>query len=343
MNNPTLQIVDETIKRQINLMRFTAGERKKVLALLDKMQKELIGKLANDLTDYSKARVNKLIKDSQEIIDKHYANLQTEIEFDKLAKQQVTATASTLSSVGLEAAIPTEAVLRRLVQDNLVFGAPAKKWWEKQSESTIFNYSAQIRQGVVQGETLQQIIKRVVGMPVKGETGIMALAKRNASTLVHDSVMQIANDARMATYEENSDMMKGYEHLSTLDGTTSKICLAYSGAQWDLDYNPIKGNLPFNNGCPRHPNCRSNTIPLLKTFKELGINAVEPKGTRASDEGQVPSDITMTEFLKGKDKAYLDDLLGKGRADLFSSGKITLRDLVSGNGRELTLEQLQGK
>ena len=49
----------------------------------------------------------------------------------------------------------------------------------------------------------------------------------------------------------------------------------------------------------------------------------------------------MTEWLKSKPKAYVDDLLGPGRAKLFLDGKITLSQLVSGSGRELTLEELK--
>ena len=79
------------------------------------------------------------------------------------------------------------------------------------------------------------------------------------------------------------------------------------------------------------------------TFRELGIDAPEPKGTRASDEGQIPASTTMTGFLKDKPKAYVDDLLGPGRAKLFLDGKLTLPELLNFSGNPLTLGQLKGK
>lgn len=252
-------------------------------------------------------------------------------------------TAKSLIKIGFDASIPTEETLKALLSDTLLYGVPLKDWWAKQSADAVFKFSAQVRQGVTEGETLQQIITRIVGSVKSGVPGIMDILRRNASTLVHDSIMQIANDAHMATYQANGDIIKGYRQLSTLDGHTSKICIAYSGASWALDGTPINGTaLPFNGGCPRHPNCRSVLIPLTKTYREIGFNIDEIKsGTRSSDLGQIPADTTFAGFLSRHSKQYQDKLLGHGRAELWRKGTITLSDLVSGNGREMTLRELK--
>ncbi len=89
-------------------------------------------------------------------------------------------------------------------------------------------------------------------------------------------------------------------------------------------------------------NCRSIEIPLTKTFKELGLKTKEVEfTTRASDEGQISAKTTFNNFLVRKGKAYQDEMLGKGRADMWRAGKITLKDLVDGNGRPLTLAELK--
>lgn len=154
-----------------------------------------------------------------------------------------------------------------------------------------------------------------------------------------------ANSARLNTFRKNSDVVAGVEQISTLDCHTTLICMAYSGATWDLDGNPIRGTtLPFNGGPPRHFNCRSVLVPVTKTFRELGLNIDEPKSsTRASDEGQVSNKISFDDFLKRKGDAYADEMLGKGRADLWRSGKIRCRDLLNDNGNILSLQELQAK
>jgi hypothetical protein len=193
------------------------------------------------------------------------------------------------------------------------------------------------------GETNQQIIKRIVGSP--SVPGIMDTARANAASLVQTSVQTVANDARLATFKENSDLIKGVKQISTLDSHTSLICIAYSGGEWDLDGNPINGTtLPFNGGPPRHFNCRSVLVPITKTFRELGIPIDEPQPTtRASTDGPVSAKTTFDDFLKRKGQAFQDEVLGKGRADLWRTGKMTLSQLVNGEGNPLTLEELRSK
>ena len=342
MNKADRALADKIIAHQIQLMRFTAGEKKKVFNILMQMQTELKAKLLNGLTTYEKGRVNKILNECTAIINTYYSGIQAKMDLPGLAKTEAAATTKTMASIGIEGSMPAAPVLKAMVSETLLTGAPLKDWWAKLGDDVSFKVVSQVRQGVAQGETLQDIITRVVGNPKKGMPGVLEASRRNASTLVHDTVMQITNDAKMAVYRENSDVCKGFEQLSTLDSRTSEICIAYSGAQWDLDGNPINGTtLPFDGGCPRHPNCRSVLVPILVSYKELGIDVPEIAGTRASDLGQIPADTSFDTFLKRHDKEYQDELLGPGKAKLWRSGKITLRDLINQDGRTITLKELQ--
>ncbi len=86
-------------------------------------------------------------------------------------------------------------------------------------------------------------------------------------------------------------------------------------------------------------------VPVLKTWEELGINMDElPDGTRASMEGQV-NDKTFADWLKRKtetDPSFADKTLGKGRAELFRDGKLTMDQMISG-GKPLSLNDLKAK
>lgn len=343
MKRTDLAIADKVISSQIYLMRFTAAEKKKAFEILLQMQSELKAKLLNGLSSYGKSQVRILLTQCEQVIKTYYSNLQTSLDLQGIAKHEATATSKSIVSIGLDSTMPTSAVMKAMVADTLLQGAPLKAWWAKQAETTAFNFTAQVRQGVAQNETMQQIITRIVGSVKNNVPGIMETSRRNASTLVHDSVMQIANDSKMAVYRENADVIKGVQQLSTLDSRTSAVCVAYSGAQWDLDGNPINGTtLPFDGGCPRHPNCRSVLTPITKSYRDIGINIDEVTGgTRASDLGQIPADTSFNSFLNRHSKEYQDELLGKGKAEMWRSGKITLSDLVSQNGRPLTLAQLQ--
>ncbi|MGU1581195.1 hypothetical protein ACSEP4_02095, partial [Pseudomonas aeruginosa] len=150
--------------------------------------------------------------------------------------------------------------------------------------------------------------------------------------------------ARMEVYKANSGEngpVKGYRQLSTLDSHTTEICMVYDQKTWDLQFRPVGHSLPYKQGCPRHWGCRSATLPWLKTMRELGIDVDEVKSTRASMDGQVPASLNFETWLKGKSKAFQDEKLGPGRADLWRRGVITLSDLLDQRGNPLSLAQLR--
>jgi len=442
MNTTDLYFSDAYLKHQVHLLRFTSSEQAKVDALFRAMVPELKNKLNNGLTDFSKRRVNAVLKQTEEVIDRYYGMMggkakkypweiiekvtgsykgqtnaaliaQNEsgalakleyaqtgdriliqyidvpevnrrnklgtslverlkadnpgatiewgsltdkgaklkasidvtpqaIDYAGLAKTEADFTAKTFTSIGLEASLPSEATLKALVNGSLIEGAPSAKWWAKQSDDLAFKFSNQVRQGVAQNETVQQIVRRVAGSKKLGIPGIMDVSRRNASALVHTSIQQVCADSKLATFKANADVVKGTRFLATFDSHTSQTCMAHSGAEWDLEGNAIKGGFPFEPP-PLHFNCRSTLVPITLTFRELGIDMPEVKGTRASDLGQVRSDLTFDEFLSRHSTEYQDDLLGPGRAKLFREKKITMSDLMGQHDRPLSLDALKGK
>lgn len=337
-------VFDEILDSALLVFRLAARERAATAERLKKLERELIAKLAAEaVTTRQKRRVETFFKETSRLIEKHYCQLQLEFDWTGLAKLVSDEMATSLQIVlGIDAIfMPTKDYFAALASDIMVHGSPSANWWRGQSEDLKFKFAQQVRMGLANAETNQQIISRIVGK--NGAPGVMETARRNAAALVQTSVQTVANDARRATFDANPDVIKGIRQVSTLDGHTSKVCIAYSGAEWDLERKPINGNkLAYNGGTPRHFNCRSVEVPITKTFKELGLDIPEPKtSTRASDEGQIDANTSFNDFLKRKGKAYQDSMLGAGRADLWRAGKITLRDLVDGQGRPLSLAELQ--
>lgn len=345
---PVLQsIFDEVIDNALLVFRLAAQQRGITVIRLKRLEKELIGKLSEEnVTTRQRRKVETFFGLVDKVIERHYRQLQLEFDFFGIST-----TVADDMQAGLRVALgydairlPTDDYFKSVASDVMIRGAPSADWWRGQSEDLKFRFAAQVRQGLANAENNQQIIARIVGK--SGEPGVMETARRNAAALVQTSVQTVANDARRATFKANSDVIKGIRQVSTLDGHTSLICVAYSECEWDLEFKPIGPKAkqkPYNGGTPRHFNCRSVEVPITKTFKELGLkNVPEPKGTtRASDEGQIPVNTSFKAFLERKGKGYQDEMLGKGRADLWRAGKITLRDLVDGNGRPLTLAELQ--
>lgn len=330
ISSTELARIDQALKTQLDILRHSATVEAEVLRILEQMQKELIAKLAQgDITEWGRARLNQMLKEASATIAEYYAKAQ-DILSPTYATVAGISAAQTATALAVTA--PSRAVLESLVTNMLVEGSPMKAWWAKQSADTAFKFASAVRQGIAQSETLNQIFKRV--------NEATDLANRNSIALVHTSVMQVFNDAKLNVIQANADIAPTTRWLATLDSHTCIRCAPRDGLEWDTKtLKPIGHNLPFDN-IPLHVGCRCTTIavtPMLESILERG------GGGRASTFGVQKGSTTFEEFLSRQSEAFQDDVLGKGRAELFRSGKITLRDLVSGKGAPLTLKQLERK
>jgi hypothetical protein len=346
--NPNIR--NQILMHQVDLTRLEAGQRQRVMRLLDRMLIEINGEMIQrDITRFNKTRLNQLLHSATDTIDRYYERAQAMLDttLQGVADVQAQHTAKVLKDtfvgIDLSASIPTEAALAKIASSAIIMGAPSEEWWARQSRDTAFRFSNAVRQGMIAGDTTEQIVNRVAGRA--GYPGVMKVSKNNARSLVHNSIMEVSNEARMATFKANKDVVKGFRQISTLDSHTTEVCIAYDGAEFDLAGKPINGTmLPYLGGCPRHWGCRSIEVPLTLTFKELGLNIKEPdEGMRASSEGPVPARFTFEEFLDTMSKEQQDEILGVGRAQLWRRGDITLQQLLDQKGNTLTLDQLRAK
>lgn len=360
------QLADGLVTRSIELLRFTASERAKVLEILKRMEDDLVQLLFFDgraLTEATRAEKAALLSEAQKAIESYYSQVSAreDVQLPRLAQVEAKATAADMGAAfhgAIAPQLPPETFFKRLLDTTLIQKAPSAAWWKRQAGDTAFRFRNEVAQGLVQNESNAQIITRIRGKATRWSMvdgkrvyeyagGVMQVSRNNAAALVQTSVQTVAAEARRATYEENEDVIKGIRQISTLDSNTSVICVGYSGAAWKLDAKrtPIAPNtLPYNGGVPRHWNCRSIETPITKTFRELGIDIDEPEeSTRSSVDGQIAANTTMSAFLARKPKSFVDDLLGPGRAELWRDKKITLQQLLDQQGRPLTLDELERK
>jgi SPP1 gp7 family putative phage head morphogenesis protein len=230
----------------------------------------------------------------------------------------------------------------------LVQGAPVADWWSRQAGDTLERFQDAMRLGISQGDTSAQLIQRIRGGTRNGEPvmGFMEISKRNADSLVRSATQAVAERAKQATYEANADILAAVVWTSTLDSRTTVQCQVRDGLRYTVkDHQPIGHNVPWGGGPGNlHWGCRSASRPETKSWRDLGVDLDDlPPGTRASMDGQVAADTTFEDWLSRRSKAEQDAALGVGRADMWRDGKITFRQLLDGNGRELTLEELRAR
>jgi hypothetical protein len=348
-------LVDLYMERAIDLLRLEAGTRDKVLVFLHELENELIAQIAKidptgvDNSARQRTRLTKLLEEVRSTIRGTYRDVATlmaheirEVVDDEAAwigRAINAATQATFSDVGL-----TRGVLQTLVSDVLIQGAASQDWWSRQAGGVAERFADQMRIGVAAGESNSDLVARVRGKA--GQPGIMEVTKNSAERLVRASVQAAANTGREAMYERNDDLIVSLAWHATLDTRTSIWCITRDGHHYsnDNEHKPKDGGPPWLQGPGKlHWGCRSTSIPVLKSWRDLGIDADEvPQTTRASMDGQVPAKQTFEEWLRKQSETRQDAVLGETKADLWRRGKIQFRDLLDQSGR-LTTEALRAK
>lgn len=323
--------------RKILHFRFDAHLRSEVWKRLSATQRQLLNRIsAAGIEALPKRQLDKLLKELKAEIAKNYqeitAYIQPELSgFFELEKQAVAKLYNHEIGFDFFNQVPNYAKTATQ-QAVIVAGMPMGDWVARQGADLAFRFESTIRQGLLDGKQTHELVNET--------KAIFDTGRRNAETLVITAVAKVADDAHKALRDENQDIIKGEKHLATLDTRTSEICRLRDGLMWDLEQKPIGHNVPYQRP-PLHPRCRSILQLVMKSWKELGINADEmPESTRASADGQVSEKNTYEDWLKSKTPEQQDAILGKGKADLWRRGVITFADMLDQRGRPLTLKEL---
>lgn len=170
------------------------------------------------------------------------------------------------------------------------------------------------------------------------------LPKAQLKTLSRTAITETSTNINNATYKLNEDVIDGYQYVATLDGRTSLICANLDGKTFRL--NDQRGVRP-----PQHFNCRSTTIPIVKSHEDL-MNTKSSRiskrrlsrvkgGTRASMNGQVPSKTNFEEFFKQQDNDFKLAILGdKRRVEIFNTGKLKFSQFSTRDGKLVSISRL---
>jgi uncharacterized protein with gpF-like domain len=336
-----IELRDAILRHALQLQRVAASQTADVEAILTQLEAELKALLqSNVLSEAGKREIQQIINEAEQRITPAYDEIAGVVDTHSIAVVVAERTVQALEDVyPVAITAPTAERLASLTKDVLIDGAPSSAWWARQADDTAFKFAAAVRQGVINGETNEQIVARVAGRGA--EPGLLGIARRNARSLVRSSVMASANDARLATFRSNAKLIAGVRWLSTLDSHTCLTCAALDGASWDLEGEKINGTKLQFQSPPKHWSCRCVLSPIPKSFADLGFDVAEPSsGQRASSEGPIPSTTSFNDFLKRQSPAFIDKVLGAKRAEMFTQGKLTLTDLVSGTGRPIPLDAL---
>jgi SPP1 gp7 family putative phage head morphogenesis protein len=348
------EVLDRAIRHAVYLQRYKTGEVNKIVGFLnDDVLPDALARLTTRLERIasrgidSGAWTTQRFKDVLAGLDKtlgaglREAGAQVRKDLGDFAVSEAEYQARVLAGAipagtGIDFSLPGAGQLRSIVTSKPFQGDVLGKHWSKIGASAKADIARQLRIGLAEGETTAQIVRRVSGTKAGGYMdGVFGKLRRNVESTVRTAANHVSTHAREDTYKENDDVVKGVEIVATLDGRTTEICMSEDGKVYDVGEGPRP---------PFHYNCRTTTVPVLKSWKELGIDLKEaPEGTRASLNGQVPAKQTYGAWLKRQPRAVQDEALGPARARLFRSGKVKVDRFVDDRRRKLTLKELRAR
>jgi hypothetical protein len=267
--NPAEVLADLFRGHGVDLTGLEEHERRQVLALLDDLQRDLVSQLSSiDPTDpsavtYKQQRLFNLLKQSRETINGSYADItkQQSKDMRRLAElESLFANGAVNQALGFEWSDTqlTAEQLRAIASDVMIEGSPARDWWRGQRDDLKQRFEREIRMGMLQGESIDEMVRRIRGKsdgtffttthPKTGKKtrvynfqgGVMAKSTREATALTRTSVAAVAAEARFQSFVENADVVKGVQQISMMDGRTSEICLAYANKIFLFEESDLK-------------------------------------------------------------------------------------------------------
>lgn len=375
---------DAALRHQIGLRRYTAGLMKRIAALLETADAELVLMLRQRLArfegkpiDFTGERWKALLADiraARAASLKDYRDL-TRGELGALTSMEADRELAILTAsipIEINLAVVAADQLRAILSARPFQGRLLNDWYKELEAGDQRRLVSAIQMGMVQGEPVDDIVRRVVGTRAnRYADGILAITRRDATAVVRTAVNHISNTARGYVWDANEDIISARVWSSTLDGRTSPVCRARDGHGAAVGNNPLPAGIPplvpKDARPPAHMNCRSTMIAYIdgvglvgrrptvtdtrtRNKREVDFRRIARQTGRPIQEvradwarravGGVPASTTYQDFLGRQSATFQDEVLGRTRGRLFRQGGLTLDQFVDRSGSELTLAQL---
>lgn len=361
-------VFDRFLQRQILLQGYSVGVAQRITRMLNESMRDITQKLErlNSLPASIRSfemqrrsnRLADLLADLREMNRAARARVVAGVRMDllDLSKDETSFVDEALIfafAFQLNNFQPSGEEIRAVTAGPLMGQKTLSQWSDKLFRDRMFRMEIGIRGGLVQGNTVSQIISGIR----QGD-----LATRNAAgALAATAVNYVSDAARRLFFSLNTDIAKGFQWVSVLDDRTSAICWARDGLV-----------LPTNTGIrpPAHPHCRSVLVPILfkwSTMSRVGalrkgrgstnietlmINDLRSRGLNREQintavqsarvrnvDNSIPR-VSSSEWLRGQSPVFIKKALGPARAKLFNSGTDLKKMVNLRTGRPLTLDEI---
>ena len=349
------ELQDRAIAHAVALERYSNNVVRRIIALLNRTDARLASELVTVMDNlgsgsFSQTRLESLLGSVRELNKAAYESIKKELTEEL---KDFAAYEASWQEMTLKDAVPATVSIASVSADQVYAAAMARPFQgvllrgalDEVNANTAKRIRQTIAQGIVEGRNTDQIIRDIRGTRAnKYADGLLQRSRTDVEAIVRTAISHTAGVAQDAVISRNADIIQGVRWSSTLDTRTSEICRIRDGKLYEPEsHKPIGHSYPWLAGPGRsHWRCRSASVPVLKGWKELGLDP-NIADTRASMDGQVPVETSYADWLKKQSKARQIEVLGVERVKLLDKGGLSMADLYSQKGQYLTLEELKAK
>lgn len=301
--------LNQQIQHQIDLERYKTGLSKQVATRVNEVADEVLALLATvpDNNNGIKSALSKIDR----MIDTTFDSIQTDFleQIKELLEAEITFLVKH-SEVEL-----TEEEKKSLIApifSLLILGLTLDQHNRAIKDSIKRNIRGRILAAKQNNIKLLIQVKALRGTALrKYKDGVWNRGINGLATILDTALSTYINNLQMELLK--ADGVEKYRWISVLDSHTSAICRARSNKVFVVGQGPVP---------PAHARCRSGIRPYI------------------SEEN---TNISYSEWLRQQPRAVVEEVLGKGKANLFLKNEISLDKFVTQTGRELTIEELKAK
>lgn len=322
MSTASQRLRDEVLLHRIALGRYSTAVVRKVLALLNRVDADLVARIARaDNEGHDREQLERLLSELRAIQAGGWTVVRARMgeDIEGLAGVEAEWNGRLLrltEGVGIAGGVGVPSTEQVVAAANArpFQGRFLRDWLTDAEAGAARRVREAVRQGFVEGQGASEIARRIRGTrALQYRDGLLEISRRGAETMVRTALTHTAAVAAQLTHEANADLLSGVEWVSTLDARTSVICGSLDGRVFPLASGPRP---------PAHPNCRSTMIPVLR--------GLEPAGRES-----------YAAWFARQDAETQDGILGRTKARLFREGGLVLERFTDRFGAALTLEQLR--
>lgn len=211
--------------------------------------------------------------------------------------------------------------------------------WASVSINEKKRIDATIRRGIATGMTVDEIALEV------RKTNIYNISRTQSKALVITAITSVTAQTDQAIYKANEKALTGWQYVAVLDSRTTSLCAHRDGTIYPTTDTV---HLP-----PAHFHCRSTTVPVFKSWEDIGKLEGVSQVRRRNLKGLSDAEIQFYDGLTPMRESYNTWLLRQPqdvkirhlgdyqKVELFNSGQLTLDRFTNPEGNSIGIKELR--